>query len=303
MRVATLNVQNLKLEPTGAGGKLRGAWDSGTPEEPSLDAADRRLTAALVKEIDADIVALQEVYDQATLDHFHAAELVPAGAPAYGERICLPGNDGRGLDVALMSRRPVDAVHSYAALRPGDLGLPVPDGVDPVLPVFRRDCLMARIGPLTLFVCHFKSPYPDAGIAWVTRRLEALATRRLVERHCGGRDDLLWLVLGDLNEPDGTGERAIAPLEDGFSVDLMLRVAAPERWTFYDPPTGLYHRPDAMLASPALAAGWPDAVPAVVRKGLGREATRFAGPRLAGVGRHRPHASDHAAVVIELAGL
>jgi len=40
-----------------------------------------------------------------------------------------------------------------------------------------------------------------------------------------------------------------------------------------------------------------------VREGLGRESARYRGPRLAGVGTHRPHASDHAALAIDLEGL
>jgi endonuclease/exonuclease/phosphatase family metal-dependent hydrolase len=306
MRLASLNVQNLRLLETGGSCQLRGAWDSDDPEDSALDMIDRRLTAELLNEIDADVVALQEVFDLATLDHFHRNYLLPTGAPPYRERICIPGNDGRGLDVALLSRRSVDATRSHAALTLADVGIDPLRAVDPDLPVFRRDCLMVTIGPLTLFVCHFKSPYPDAAAAWTTRRLEAVATRRLVERYFEKPGEGLWLILGDLNEPDvsdGSRQRAIAPLETGFAVDLIKRLPARDRWTYHDPHSGLYHCPDKILASPELAKRWPNSEPVVVRKGLGGEASRFRGPRLAGVGRHRPHASDHAAVTIEFPGL
>jgi len=315
MRIATLNVQNLRLLQDDGGGRLRGAWDSDDPEDPGLDPVDRRLTAALIGEVGADVVALQEVFDRATLEHFHDRFLLPAGMAPYPERICLAGNDGRGLDVALLSRRRVDRVQSHADLRPGDLGIAPPEGTDPGLPVFRRDCLMAVIGRLTLFVCHFKSPYPDAAQARAVRRAEAWATRRLVERYFDRPAEGLWLILGDLNEPEeragsragsraGEGAaRAIAPLEGDFSVDLMARRPAGDRWTYHDPHSGRYHCPDKLLASPALAALYPGARPEVIRKGLGRESARFAGPRLAGVGQHRPHASDHAAVAVDFPGL
>ncbi|MGI9353581.1 MAG: hypothetical protein ACR2PF_00220, partial [Rhizobiaceae bacterium] len=81
------------------------------------------------------------------------------------------------------------------------------------------------------------------------------------------------------------------------------RLPEGERWTYYDPHTGLYHCPDALLASPALATRWSDAIPFIVRMGLGKETERYSGPRLGGVGRHRPHASDHAVVAVELIGL
>jgi len=44
-------------------------------------------------------------------------------------------------------------------------------------------------------------------------------------------------------------------------------------------------------------------VPWVVREGLSLEAGRRAGERLPEVGDHRPHASDHAALVVDLPGL
>ncbi len=303
MRLATLNVQNLRLRRVDGRDQLHGAWDSDDPEDATLDPIDRRLTAELLSELDADVVALQEVFDLETLDYFHETYMLPAGTGPYPHRICLPGNDGRGLDVALMSRQPVAEVRSHAALTPAELGLDAPEGVDPDHPVFRRDCLQGRIGALTFFVCHFKSPYPDAEKAWTARRLEALATRRVIERGFDDPATGLWIVLGDLNEPDSEGPRAIQPLETGFAEDLMQRVPEDERWTYYDAQSGRYHCPDAMLASPALARLYPDARPSVIRKGLGTEAARFRGARLGGVGMHRPHASDHSAVVLDLPGL
>ncbi len=306
MRVATLNVQNLRLLEADGIPYLHGAWDYDDPENEEFDPIDRGLTAKLLHEIDADVVALQEVFDHASLEFFHDTYLLPTGLQPYRDRICLPGNDGRGLDVALLSRLSADVVRTHATLTPGQLDLATPEGVDPDLPVFRRDCLMVTIGELTLFVCHFKSAYPDPKAAWITRRLEALATRRIIEREFEASQHPLWLVIGDLNEPDAVGldgDRAIRPLEDGFSVDLMERVPRRDRWTYFDSHSGQYHCPDALLASPALARRWRDAIPIIVRKGLGTETKRFRGPRLAEVGEHRPHASDHAAVFIDLPGL
>ena len=304
MQIATLNVQNMRLLKAGDTPYLHGAWDSDDPESQACDPIDRRLTAALLAEVDADVVALQEVFDLATLEYFHDTYLRKAGME-YPHRVCLPGNDGRGLDVALLSRRPVVGVKSHAAVTPADLSLEVPDGVDPAQPIFRRDCLRVTVGELTLFVVHFKSNYPDRAVAWRTRRLEAQALRTIVERSFDRPDEALWLIAGDLNEPDGNmgAARAIHPLEDGFSVDLLQRIPEAERWTYFDVHSGRYHCPDALLASDALGRRWPDAVPMILRKGLGREAARFDGARFEDVGEHRPHASDHAAVFIDLKGL
>ena len=310
MRIATFNVQNMRLRHSEDGVLLSGARDMDEPagESPAamaVDTIDRRLTAEILRDADADVVAMQEVFDRETLDYFHERILVPSGAAPYPHRICLPGNDGRGYDVALMSRIEPRNVTSHATVKPGDLGIEIEPGRDPAEPVFRRDCLSAQVGQLTVFVCHFKAPYPDPEAAWSTRRLEALAVRRLIEKMFAGKDDVYWLILGDLNEPfeEPRPERATAPLTGGFAVDLVGRIPDGRRWSYRMDDKGLYSRPDALLASPALAERFPHAVPYHLRRGLGHDAARFRGERLSGVGYHRPHASDHAALVVEFEGL
>lgn len=310
MRIATFNVQNLRLRHAADHAELSGAVDMFHQARPSrtdrgLDAIDRLLTAAILRRADADVVALQEVFDLETLDHFHDRFLVAPGVEPYPYRACFPGNDGRGFDVALLSRIKPHGVMNHAATTAAELDLETLPGRDPGEPVFRRDCLVATIRSLTLFICHFKAPYPSPDEAWIQRRLEAQAVRRLVERQFANRDDALWMIVGDLNEPfaESHEERAIAPLLGGFSVDLVQRVPAGQQWSFHMPEGDLYSRPDVMLASPALARRWPDAHPVYLREGLGRDASRYAGARLPGVGEDRPHASDHAALVIDLKGL
>ena len=310
MRIATFNVQNLRLRHEGEADRLSGAMDRDEVYETvrgdaALDPIDRLLTAAILKRANADVVALQEVFDKDALDHFHDRYLTAEGAAPYPYRVCLPGNDGRGYDVALMSRVPLQNVKSHAATTVADLEIDNPPGRDPAEPVFRRDCLSAQAGGVTLYVCHFKAPYPDPHGAWEIRRLEALSVRRLIEQQFEHPAEAHWLVLGDLNEPrvEARSERAIAPLTDGFAVDLVKRIPPDRRWSYHFEDDDSYSCPDAMLASPTLAAAWPDATPYYLREGLARDATRYAGRRLPGVGEHRPHASDHAALVIDLEGL
>lgn len=304
MRIATFNVQNLRLRHPGGADRLDGARNGDAVEDEALDPIDRRLTAAVIADLDADVVALQEVFDAETLDHFHDRVLVPSGVPPYPHRVCLPGNDGRGLDVAVMSRRPLGSAESHAGLMPSDLGMDAPAGFGEQ-PVFRRDCLVVEVGRVTLFICHFKAPWPDAEASWPVRRLEAEAVRCIVEARFSDPARALWLIAGDLNDPEaaGTPGRAIAPLAEPFAVDLTLRMAPGERWTMHDPAGGRRSLPDALLASPRLAAEWPEAIPDVLREGLSREAGDAAAGRLEQVGEHRPHASDHAALVVELPGL
>jgi endonuclease/exonuclease/phosphatase family metal-dependent hydrolase len=310
MRIATFNLQNLRLRYRHDHARLDGARDSDVPEDAvpratALDLADRRLGAAVLAHADADVLCLQEVFDLKTLNFFHDHLLRHASARPYPHRFCFPGNDGAGRDVALMSRRPVDEVVSHAGVTAKDLDLDELPGRKAGMPLFRRDCLLARIGALTLFICHFKSPWPDSETAWSVRRLEALAVKRLIERRFDGETEALWLIIGDLNEPreEPRGERAITPLINCFSIDLMERLPDGERWSYYDRESASYSRPDFLLASVALAAEWPEAKPSVLREGLAREIARYQGKRLPDVGQHRPHASDHAALVVEFDGM
>ena len=118
MRLATFNVQNMRLREVAGTPHLQGAQDRDEAEaapDSALDDIDRRLTAAVLAAIDADVVALQEVFDRDTLDFFHDRVLMRTGCAPYPHRVCLPGNDGQGLNVALLSRRPPDRVTSHAA--------------------------------------------------------------------------------------------------------------------------------------------------------------------------------------------
>jgi exonuclease III len=300
MRIASFNVQNLRLREDAGGPHFDGARDEITtlaklgPADRALDLEDRALTARLIAEADADILALQEVFDQRTLDRFHDAHLAPAGA-LYPHRVCLPGNDGRR-HVALMSRRPLAQVQSHAALTYADLGLDPPAGESATARVFRRDCLTASCDPIWLLGVHFKAPADAASVAVV--RLEAHAVRRLIERRFATPAAGLWLVLGDVNVNDVPGADVLDVLSGDFAVDLAARMPADQRWTYFSAQSGRYARPDRMLASPALAPLCRSIE--VRREGMSRAAHAYAGPRFSDVGEVRPRASDHALLAIDV---
>lgn len=304
MRVATFNVQNLRLRHVGGDSRLDGARDEDAPGESGVEAAaldpvDRTLTARVIAEADADVIALQEVFDQETLDYFHDAFLAPLGA-SYPHRVCLEGNDGRSQDVALLSRARLESVRSHAALTFADVGALAPAGVSLHARVFRRDCLAARCGPLWLFVCHFKAGDRADPVSGVIRRAEALAVRHVVGRNVPDPTASRWLALGDFNAHDAAGVDDLAALTHGFAIDLAARISEAERWTYFQAHEGVYSCPDRLFASPALARAHPAARPQVMRMGMSRAASAYAGPRYAEVGERRPRASDHAPVSLDL---
>jgi endonuclease/exonuclease/phosphatase family metal-dependent hydrolase len=309
MRVATFNLQNMRLRTRKGRAVLDGAVDHDDAKvrrSTALDIADRRETAKVIKTAQADVVALQEVFDIETLDYFHDRFLLPSGTPAYPFRYCFAGNDGRGLNIAALCQRPPIGAKSHASLTGKELGLfDLPrDLRDRRL--FRRDCLQLDFERVTLFICHFKAPYPDARKAQEIRQAEARAVRKLIESRFEQPAAERWMILGDLNEPAKVGEpaaSALGPLKQGFSVDLLDRLPAGTDWTYELPETHLHSRPDRILVSPRLAQEHPDVRPEIIRSGMDpRQIDRATGTRR-NLTQNLSHASDHALVYADFPGL
>jgi hypothetical protein len=111
------------------------------------------------------------------------------------------------------------------------------------------------------------------------------------------------MILGDLNTPGGAEagkDDALAPHLDGFGIDLLARMPERDAWTYVMPDTGRRLRPDGMVASPALADRASDATPNIERRGMDSALSDDPDRPFSQVGSPRPHASDHAAVWIDL---
>jgi endonuclease/exonuclease/phosphatase family metal-dependent hydrolase len=242
----------------------------------------------------------------------------------YDFRHVGEGNDSRGIDVGVMARAPFE-VTSNAALTydflgdaPLDWAALAAQGLARTQRVFKRDCLMVETthdgAPLTLFVCHFKSMQPataggDGRVdTQAVRAAEVWAVRRLIEQRFGA--DVAranWAICGDFNDflvVEGAPARhsALAPLfADGFSVNVVERLAPEARWTHYYTGGDAYVQLDYICLSPALAAANPDALPEIERRGQPMRVPRLAdAPRFPRIGWDRPKASDHCPVTLEL---
>ncbi len=322
----------------------------------------RQLTALALNEARADVVCLQEVDNANALKVFYERYLKPqidtaaaiekralrerlrgeGRSPAIEEigaidrrhyfdwRQVIEGNDGRGIDVGIMSKYPI-RITSHANRTFAELGVWAPElegyrefigGKERLLTksgkLFRRDCLEVDVDlggkSLTVFICHLKSMSQAREKTRVMRQAESMGVRRLVEARFGsGVGDAPWLVCGDFNdyiEIDGAPEldeegnavpHGLGPLVDpAFAVNLMERRPAKDRWTTYYAPGDSYTQLDFILASPALAAANPKAIPDIIRGGQPYRARRYEGPRYPRVGWDRPKASDHSPVVVEL---
>jgi endonuclease/exonuclease/phosphatase family metal-dependent hydrolase len=324
-----------------------------------------QLTARALLEANADIVALQEVDNETALRSFKRNYLNKLDGPFVGQSMkawladnplaqpfdvdlyrrqliakvayehmgVIEGNDGRGIDVGVLSRLPFARITTHREKSFADLGAWIPGmesyrekrngapvAFTPQDRVFKRDCLEVEflIGgrPFTLFVCHLKSMSEGREASRIMRQAEATAIRRIVTDRFGGRPETAdWAICGDFNDfheidgdarlidlrtglPSPTG---VGPLLDGsFAHDVVSRLPPCDRWTTYHAPDDAYAQLDYILISPALAARNPDALPDIVRIGQPWRAARYEGPRLPRVGWDRPKASDHCPVAITL---
>jgi endonuclease/exonuclease/phosphatase family metal-dependent hydrolase len=272
----------------------------------------RVMTALAIRDGAADVVCLQEVESMRGLRAFHDRYLRRMTELDYQHSVLIEGNDGRHIDVAVMSRFPLERIVTHQALRWDELQIDKPKIVETARDrIFKRDCLEVHVQAgakaLPVFVCHFKSMNPERDRTQPWREAEATAVRRIVERRFPDPAMADWAIVGDLNdytEVDGEPDdgHALAPLLDGgFAVDVVKRIGdAKDRWTHFFPDARAYRQLDYVLLSPALARKNKDAVPRILRQGLPYRAERYQGPRYPRIGWDRPKASDHCPVVVDL---
>lgn len=184
----------------------------------------RQLTALAIAAARADILCLQEVDNIEALKAFEYGYLFKMIGQGYREKFITPGNDGRGIDVAVMVREQTRhgqriefvRMQSHAHLTYDDLGLHTPElaavGEKSHERIFRRDCLELDLKidgkPITIYSIHFKSMGGqrngmDGRTASMPIRIaEAKAVRKIIEERFGAEQaaDKRWMICGDFND-------------------------------------------------------------------------------------------------------
>ena len=270
----------------------RGSWIGWVElaKEPTNEIGTR-MTARVIQEINADILAVIEAEDRPSLVRFNQELL----GGQYRHIMLIDGNDDRGIDVAIMTRTGVtiETIRSNV------------DATDAQGEIFSRDCPQYEIttpggAVLHVLVNHFKS---QSGGGGQKRRRQATKVREIVDGLVQQRKHVV--VLGDLNEgpPPASGHAPnLAPLYNnspliecyslnGFDVG--------ERPGTYDS-CGLRNRLDYIFLSNSLQPSFSRG--ALFRKGLwGSRKTRPDDwPTYNEMTESVEQASDHAAVYVEL---
>ena len=155
-----------------------------------------RNTAQVVRDVDPDILAVVECEGRHALQQFSHQLLPSVGGEAYEHVMVIEGNDDRGIDVGIMTKRgyKVGWMQSHAEDK-----TTVGDSV------FSRDCpeygvRTPKRETLWVLVNHFKSKgYGAQDSSDRKRWLQAEAVRRIVDRLAAEKAELI-AVAGDLND-------------------------------------------------------------------------------------------------------
>lgn len=196
-------------------------------EGRALKRKDPEARAAIIrriKEMNLDILGVQEVEDIETLRYFVNHELSGGASPAlYPYLILVEGNDPRLIDLAVLSKYPIGAVTTWQhAVHPDN----------PNERVFSRDLLQVEVlnkdrtnRLLTVFNTHLKShfvPFTEnqaAGheAANERRRQQAEVAAKIIASEMDANDN--FVVLGDMNDP--VDSEFLQPLTNSPRVKLI----------------------------------------------------------------------------------
>ena len=293
VRIATFNVENLfaryrfrqNVDPLALDGFTINELAFNIYEETS-----KQITAAAIKAVNADIMALQEVESLPVLDRFNSRYL---GGMNYKYRIAIDAFDPRRIDVALLSRHPIVSIRSYRHER---------NSANTAF-LFSRDCLEVRLDvagkPLALYVNHFKSMLGGRSNTKPRREEQVQRVAEIIdEQWVGAEYKGNFAVLGDFNDYID-GDTALGALinHPGLA-NISERIAEDNRWTHYWAGGDEYRQLDFILLSRSLADE-NTSCPEILRKGLPYRAERYTGERFDHVGENHPKASDHCPLFVD----
>ena len=217
--------------------------DEGTPAKPR---EQLQHLAQSIEELNADVIAMEEVENRDYLQRFVDVFLPDLG---YEHVVLFEGNDGRGIDVGLISRVPIGEVRSRRHLQF--------DGPNGVPQRFCRDVpaitLLPPGGkPIEVWCVHLKSQRGDENESEAIRVAEAREVRRLLDESLTKDPESRIVVTGDFNDTPGSP-----------TINTIAGEGATALWSaasdLKDPKTLTYNTApyesmiDFMLCSPAMA--------------------------------------------------
>ncbi len=209
---------------------------------------DMKRAANVIRDMDCDVLALQEVENRGYLERFINSMLPEMG---YRHIVLYEGNDGRGIDVCVISRVPVGEVVSNRHR--------VFPAVDGGQQRFNRDLLMVELepengDPFEMWVVHLKSNSGGKPQNEPIRLGECNEIRRIIESELSEDPDSAFVLCGDFNDTFETKTIQTILGSKGSStslIPLIKDIPEGDRITYNREP----HRSmiDFLLCSPAMA--------------------------------------------------
>lgn len=293
MRVANFNCENLfarhnldkNVDPTKEDGFLidQTAFDI-------FDDAEKKLTAEAIKEVNADVIALEEVESLRILDLINSKYL----KNLYSYDVLIDAHDPRKINVAVLSKYPIISVRTH---RNEKSSMPKEKWL------FSRDCLEVEIDvdgkPLFLYVNHLKSMMEGCDKTKPHRVEQSKRVAEIIdEKWKDNNYEGNFIVLGDLNDyPDqDTGISAL--LEHPGLKNVIGRLPADDQWTHYWAEKKEYSQLNYFLSKSL--AKQNTGSPGIMRKGIAKAAVKDTDEMFKGVENTKPVASDHAPVYMDI---
>ena len=257
-------------------------------KEEAVNEIATQMTAKVIQEVNADILAVIEAEDRIALRHFNDQLLDPINSKYRGIML-IDGNDDRGIDVGLFTK-PDFEVQSIVSH--------VDDAIDGKT-IFSRDCpeYLVRVSDtkeVLLLVNHFKSKgFGSQAESNARRKAQATRVKEIYNtRKTQGVDFIA--VLGDFN--DTPASDPLKPLIEGTDLKDIFQHPQFDDGGF--PGTfdtcSASNKIDFLMLSPALFNRVTSG--GVFRKGIfaGTSGTKF--PHFDEIKKKIHGASDHAAV-------
>ena len=244
IRVASFNLQNYLIMDR----VVEGKWMRDYPKPEK----EKRALRSILKQVDADVVAFQEIGQRPFLNELWMDLNVTKG-PVYPHAIWMPAGDAEEVrHLALFSKIPVNSIRMHHDIQFPYFG----DRKTPDRGVLEVTC-DSNGTKWKLFNLHLKSKWTerkDDPEAKIRREREARAIRDYLRKSNPPEKNSHYLVVGDFND-----HRNSAPLRRFLQVnDTVLTSMIPcedsrgHRWTQHWAKADSYSRFDYILATPPM---------------------------------------------------
>ncbi|KAL9654131.1 hypothetical protein ABK040_016477 [Willaertia magna] len=243
---------------------------------------DKLITAEAIKDINADVLCLQEVESLLLLDKFNTVYL----DDLYPYTMLIDGNDPRGIDVAILSKYPIENIRSNRAEKRNNRK------------VHSRDLLEVDIdldgSELTIFTSHLKSMGGGREETKHIREAQVESIQNRIDKLFQKKPDCNFILCGDFSDKNDEQSALLPLLQDKNLVEAVSSLIENPREEQEAENTVNW------IISFYLFEKNKGAVPEIYRKGLPRRVRAYTGDRLDGVGYDKPKASDHCAIYMDI---